>query len=257
MPYRDRVAAFLLRRDIRGAHKFHAKLCGGRRLEVESKHGLRLLLDPYEYVDSQILRFGYYEEEVLDGLLSDFHDGDVVWDIGANIGLHALTIAKLRPTAQVSAFEPNPALNTLIQSAARRNALMVNTVSTALDSVGGTARLYLSPGNAGMSSLHNWGADPQQPSIDVTTARAEDLVAASQISSPNIVKIDVEGNEDRVLSGMSRLLANPRLHTIVFEDSTQEATKAKEILYAAGFQINPLSRREATHHHLDNYVAKR
>lgn len=70
-----------------------------------------MALDPSDYIDSFIIKEGYYESEVFDALASRLQSSnDVVWDVGANIGIHSLTMAKLNPGLTVVCFEPNPCL---------------------------------------------------------------------------------------------------------------------------------------------------
>lgn len=252
-----RAAAFLFRHKIRGATRFYAVTCKGQRIDVRSKHGIRLSLDPHEYVDNYVLRFGYYEEEILDALTRSLNSGEVFWDIGSNLGLHALTVARLRPDSRVYAFEPNPMMADLISAAVTQNKISVDVIKLALDSENRTAKFYMHKGNAGRSGLHNWESDPTLDQIDVSTATGDFVIDESTASVPNVIKIDVEGNEERVLRGMPRLLRDPRLHTVVFEDSTDDCSEPKKILREMGFTIGLLNRRESTHHNLENYVAKR
>lgn len=257
MPLTDRIAAFLFRRQLRGATRFHRLVCRGRRIAAVSKHGIRLELDPGEYIDGHVLRCGFYEEEVLDAITGSLQPGDVFWDVGSNLGLHALTVARLRPGVRVWGFEPNPTMAALIKTAATRNGLPVELLQVALDSQAGTAEFYLHEGNAGRSGLHNWTHDPQLRHIVVTTATGDQVVAEALAPSPNVLKVDVEGNEARVFQGMGKLLSDRRLHTVVFEDAVDVTTGPKRILHEAGFTLQPLERREATHHNLDNFLARR
>ena len=257
MQLTDKIAAFLFRRHLRGATRFHRIVCRGRRIATASKHGIRLELDPVEYIDGIVLRCGFYEEEVLDAIAGRLRPQDVFWDVGANLGLHALTVARQCRQARVYAFEPNPTMAALLTAAAARNGVKVELLPLALDAQNGSAEFYLHAGNAGRSGLHNWGDDPQLRHIAVTTATGDQVVADARAQFPNVIKIDVEGNEERVFLGMGKLLADRRLHTVVFEDAVAETSGPKRILREAGFTIQPLVRREATHHNLDNFVAMR
>ncbi len=58
------VLQTMFRHRIRGAHRLYNRFMGSRRLAITTKHGLRMQLHPYEYIDSIIIRSGYYEEEV-------------------------------------------------------------------------------------------------------------------------------------------------------------------------------------------------
>ncbi len=257
MQLTDRIAALLFRRHLRGATRFHRLVCRGRRIAAVSKHGIRLELDPGEYIDGLVLRCGFYEEEVLDAITGSLQPGDVFWDVGSNLGLHALTVARRCPGVRAWAFEPNPTMAALIRTAAIRNGLRVELLQVALDSKAGTAEFYLHAGNTGRSGLHNWANDPQLRHIVVMTATGDQVVAEAQAPPPNVIKIDVEGNEERVFQGMGKLLSDLRLHTVVFEDAADERSGPKRILHEAGFTIQPLERHEATHHNLDNFVARR
>jgi FkbM family methyltransferase len=253
----DCTAAFLIRHDIRGATRFHATVRGGRRILTRTSHGLELALDPKEYVDSFVIKCGYYEEEVLNAISSNMRQGDVFWDVGANLGIHAQTIAKLKKDARVYAFEPNPAMAELIRSASERNAVQVTLFQLALDSLNGASKFFIYEGNAGRSSLHNWESDPNLKQIEVETVRGDLLVSDGRALQPNVMKIDVEGNEARVLAGMPDVLANKGLRAVILEDGVDELTESKTLLRNAGFTIEPLIRLESTHHSLRNYLAKR
>lgn len=215
------------------------------------------MLSPGEYIDHFVLREGYYEEEVLNALMENLKEGDVFWDIGANIGLHGLSVAKLRPDVRVFAFEPNPAMAQLIRSAAQKNDVSVEVQEIALDQQNGEASFFMHRGNAGRSSLHNWESDPSLEQIRVRTARGASLVAENIVPPPNVLKLDVEGNEHFTLLGMVELLESPELHTVVFEDAKTAATPSKSLLQEMGFCITGLVRMENTHHNLDNYVARK
>lgn len=253
----DTITAFFFRRHLRGQTRIHQLLLQGRRIEVKSKHGVRFQLDPYEYVDGFILHYGFYEEEVLEAALESLLPGDVFWDVGSNLGLHALTARRLRPDVSVWAFEPNPQMAALLVAAARRNAIEVTLLELALDATAGQADFFLHEGNSGRCGLHNWEADPRLQHIEVVTDTADGVVANHRAPAPNVVKIDVEGNEERVLAGMQGVLKSETLHTVIFEDSPQETSAVKTILREEGFTIEKLVRREPAQHNLENYVAKR
>jgi len=253
----DQMAAFLFRHNLRGSTRFHTLVCRRRRLQLKTKHGIGLQLDPGEYIDAIVLRHGYYEEEVLDAIRVHLGPGEVFWDVGSNLGLHALTIAHARRDARVYAFEPNPQMAGLIQAAAAANGVAVAVQEVALDTRTGRAKFFVYAGNVGRSGLHNWDADPHLASIEVATLRGDEAVGNGAIRQPHVVKLDVEGNEAQVLEGMPAVLADRALHTIVFEDSPTEETATKAILRASGFQFSRLARREPTQHNLENFVARR
>jgi len=251
------VSAALFRAQVRGSTRFHNVICGGRRIGVKTKHGVSLSLSPREYVDALIIRNGYYEEEVLDALLTNIKAGDVFWDIGANLGIHALTVKKLRPEVTSFAFEPNPSMAELVRGAALRNRIDVGVIELALDNEEGAAVFYIHEGNAGRSGLTNWENNPQLGRIEVNRAMGDQIIERKQVAAPTIIKMDVEGNELRTLTGMERLLAGGSIHTIVFENSRDENSPAKVLLEKWGYRVQALSRKEDTAHDLENFIAKK
>ncbi len=257
MKLSDRISAFLYRKRLRGATRFHSICCRGRRIEVNTSHQIRLFLDPFEYIDHRIIQYGYYEQEVLQAIESALCPGQVFWDIGANLGIHSLTIKSHFPDSTVYAFEPNPAMAQLISKAADHNRLEIDLHQIALDAENGTADFYRHPGNAGRNGLHNWENDATLEAIQVSTFSGDYLISRGQAAPPHVIKIDVEGHEAQVLAGLTSLLAGDTLHSIIFEDSKDPASAVKCLLEQHHFRVSPLSRLEPTHHNLENYQATR
>jgi len=253
----DMLTAFLFRRNWRGADFLARTFAKGRRIVAKSKHGLAWRLDSSEYVDRFVLTHGFYEEEVLEALLRRIRLGDCFWDIGANLGLHALTIKRLAPDTLVYAFEPNPELSRLLEEVALANNVDVLVEPVALDEVSGVAKFFIHKGNLGMSGLYNWNSDADAKVVEVLKDTGDALFLGGRVCRPNVVKIDAEGSELQILKGMTALLAGHDLHTVVIEDSPDDVTAIKLLLQESGFTLSKLERREPTHHNLDNYVATR
>ena len=75
---------------------------------------------------------------------------------------------------------------------------------------------------------------------------------------PNLIKLDVEGNELAMLKGLGSRISSPDLRAIVFEDGREIDSPVKLYLRKSEFIISrPLSRREHTSHNLENYIATR
>lgn len=252
----DALAVRLLRRRVRGAWRFYALACGRQRLPVTTRHGVALRLDPGEFVSTKVLVDGYYEEEVLEAIREDIHPTDVFWDIGACLGIHALTVARLHPAVRVHAFEPNPAMARLIREAADRNAARVEVHALALGARDGAADFFVEPVNAGLSGLGFWAPSPRAEKISVAIATADRLVADGRAPAPTLVKLDAEGSEFDILRGLAGVLRDPALRRIVFEDGTGESG-IKAWLATEGFEVRPLLPVDDPRPHLENFVAVR
>lgn len=152
------------------------------------------------------------EEDILAHFMQHLRDGDVVWDVGAAFGLYTVPAAhRLRVSGSIVAFEPEPRMNKLLHRNIRLNHLSNVTVQTAaLGSRDTTTVLYPSDTpNAGTSALvQRTDYRLQKKGVSIPMLRSDSLAG---IPPPAVVKIDVEGAEADVLSGMGVLLKGVRL----------------------------------------------
>jgi FkbM family methyltransferase len=262
----DRFLTWWLRRGWRGfqtLRRFRQGFGGSPRLLLRTRYDSVFNLDPVAYIDGIVLREGYYESEVFEALRPYLGSGAVFWDIGGNIGLHSITAKLLYPQTQVFAFEPNPAMVVEIKTHAQLNGVDLDILPYALAESGGPRVFHVNnQGNAGMSTLHAWSPASYQQQITVECARGDELVAARRLPAPTVIKLDVEGGEADVLTGLGALLTSSELRAVVFEaarglDRTSDDDPIAGPLRAAGFQFAPLARQEHSAHPLDNYLATR
>ena len=162
--------------------------------------------------------------------------GDIFADIGANSGAYTILASGVK-RAKTYAFEPVPSTyKRLVRNIALND--LDALVTPMMCAVGAT------PGQLQFSSeldTMNRVADRHTPSaitVDVTTL---DEVFADAV--PSLMKIDVEGYEDAVLRGGSRVLRQPALQAIIAE--VNEAARAygfneDEILrFLEGYGFSP------------------
>lgn len=260
IPMYDRFWAAWRRRRWRGFHRTWSlhEACGGAgEILVRSRYGPIFSLDPTSYIDGFVIQQGFYESEVVEALRPAIAQGGVLWDIGANIGLHAVTLKSLCPAATVCAFEPAPAMMTRLQRNAGLNRLDLSLYALALSDRDGIASLSLgSAGNPGMSTLSPWHAFPYAGTCRIATARGDRLVADGTAPMPTAIKLDVEGFEPAVLRGLHDVLRSAVCRAVVFEDGPDE-TESKQQLRAGGFAIRALARYEDTGHALANFIAEK
>jgi FkbM family methyltransferase len=226
-------------------------------LRAKTSKGTVFELSPFSYIDAIVLQEGYYESEVVDAIVSSLGDG-VLWDVGANFGLHGLTAKFLRPSARVVCFEPSVEMVGRLLRNRALNALDVDVVNVALSNRSGFLRLFLGPpGNPGMSTLSPVSEATYAGTSIVAISRGDDLVAQGLVPAPTVIKLDVEGHELLVLEGLFKVLHSPSLKALVIEDSPADDTPVKALLSEAGFTCESLSRRENSEHRLANFVARR
>ena len=198
-----------------------------------------------DYLQRQIFFEGYYERPLIHWLQTNLRPSDVLWDIGANIG--AVTLVAARHCQRVVAFEPERrALDLLTRHVNANGMSNVTVVPRALADTTGTAVLYQGPANnLGMGSLtpHVTNGDHQAVTASVPTLKADDFVREHPGLRPTILKLDVEGAEDLVLSGATELLHSDTLRAVVFEDRVthgQPASRRIVDCLAPWFEIDEL-----------------
>ncbi|MGA3023414.1 MAG: FkbM family methyltransferase [Bryobacteraceae bacterium] len=128
--------------------------------------------------------------------------GMVCWDIGANAGYYTLLFAQLAgQDGRVFSFEPLPHNLELLRRHVEVNAYRnVRVLPCALGDRDGEARFDPGPGRS-MGRLSDQGQ------LSVACWRADTLLATGKIQPPDVIKIDVEGAEAKVLLGAKSALA--------------------------------------------------
>ncbi|NQW46562.1 MAG: FkbM family methyltransferase [Planctomycetes bacterium] len=155
-----------------------------------------------------------YEARYDAAFASALHHGDVVWDVGANVGHYTRSFANhVGSTGVVVALEPSPTNFARLReaTAACGNVLLMNI---GLGSRDGRVRFEQGTDELGATSRVTLAGD-DGPEVDIRSAAS--LLAAREIPPPNAIKIDVEGHEYEVVLGLGDLLAAPTLRIVGIE----------------------------------------
>jgi FkbM family methyltransferase len=190
-------------------------------------HGLRYRGRLDDLIDWNVFFFGSYCPEELDFLtvaarVMGGPEGAAIYvDVGANVGHHALYMS--RRTSQVVAFEPSAAARQRLQANARLNELTnIRLFSVALGDVDREAQLGSGfEGNSGSRSLC-WTLDRKQDET-VIVRRGDSFFRREQLPQIDILKLDAEGYEKRVLFGLREILFRDR--PIILMELIGEETK--------------------------------
>ena len=149
---------------------------------------------------------GTHEVQVQEALRRSVRPGDVVWDVGANIGSFALLAARVvGPAGRVVAIEPEAACAAAIRASAARNGmdgLDVREIA-ATDRTRDVEMIVV--GDSLWTRLASVGEHDLATGRRIVPGCALDDLDAP---APALVKIDVEGAELDVIAGMRRLLAD-------------------------------------------------
>lgn len=189
------------------------RLLGGGSVEVRGGAGSRLrLATDHLAIDHEqgygLLR-GVLEPEVQEALRRHVAPGATVFDVGANIGFFSLLAAALAgPTGRVEAFEPVPANAEATRANAALNGFHTVTVhEVAVSDHQGFERLCV-PAETSWAHLadRGWHRDTERE-FTVPLVVLDQEIAEGRVPVPSVVKIDVEGSEVSVLSGLRETLA--------------------------------------------------
>lgn len=182
--------------------------------------------------------------------ITNFAPKSVFWDVGANVGCYSLYLAAQRPDCTTFAFEPfRPNFDALVENI-ELNGYWHNIKPQflGLSDERGTVNFASKQVEAGSSGgqIGNVGEFIPQLSwpVDVTTGDA----FAAEHGYPHYIKIDVDGQEARVLRGMRTVLTHANLLSVLVE-MNQDTEEIKSILSGAGFApdeaVNAMKRRES------------
>lgn len=142
------------------------------------------------------------ETEYTAAMLQNLRPDDVLFDIGANIGMVTLHAAKICRTI---AFEPDPSIQRRLKVNSELNPDRTFTLEpVAVSDSDGTVVLYTDGAEGNSPSLaHQRG---ECGSVSVTARSLDSLIAEGRLPLPSVIKLDVEGAEILVLRGATQLL---------------------------------------------------
>jgi FkbM family methyltransferase len=185
-----------------------------KTLNIEN---IRLALNPNDPVVSGALTLRVYERSETALFQSLCRPGMTVLDIGANVGYYtALAIKGTARLGRIISLEPDPdSFRYLQQTVAANGGTNVTCVNCAAAEQAGESLLFVSRHNRGDSRLYS--NDLATHSVVVRTVIVDELLNELGISEVDLIKIDVQGYESRVFSGMQNILRNSPSITVLSE----------------------------------------
>ncbi len=180
-----------------------------RRRIFETADGLRLYLDPLSHVGRTVLDFGRLEDDTETRLRDLLKPGHTFVDVGANEGVMSAVAASLvGRDGFVLAIEPQERLRDIAEINIRLNGpTEFAVISSALGGDAGTSadmRLYpaLNTGASGFVKKYRFSRRRQA----VNFVSLESLLADYGQQSVDLIKVDVEGYEGKVVDAIIPLI---------------------------------------------------
>lgn len=187
------------------------------------------------------------EEGTVAWIQSEVRNGDVFYDIGANIGLYSIMAGyRVGATGMVYAFEPHAANFSSLLRNISSNALTdrVTPISSALHNAEGYFDFNYYAWEAGSSTSQLASATddrgrPFKPACRELKhgVTVDHLVAGRAIREPALIKIDVDGNELLVLQGMINVLGSVRPRAVQVEMNILNGSAIVDFMGDLGFQL--------------------
>lgn len=184
------------------------------------------------------------EPETLDWIDS-FSKGDILFDVGANIGLYSLYAGKRG--IRVLSFEPEGQNFAGLTNNCMTNRLDgVTPYCMALADKEYFDLLYVTSTNPG-DSQHNLGT--KNPIFKRECSGTQGIFASTLdrlclehgFPVPQHIKIDVDGIEDRILEGAQMVLTHPSFRSLLIEIAGQEGVEPAAIQRLASIGLHPVS----------------
>ncbi|MEK7076860.1 MAG: FkbM family methyltransferase [Patescibacteria group bacterium] len=164
--------------------------------------------DTSSYVEWELFFRGYYEKWVIDVMKKLIPQGGVAVDAGANIGTHALIMAKLAGSGgRVLAFDPDPkSIERLTRNIALNNLTNTKVFGLGLFDKPGTLKLFSysdEMSDQGTASFY------KLPKLQERETRAEvktldEVLENEQVGRLDLVKIDTRGSDFPIIKGAAK-----------------------------------------------------
>lgn len=189
------------------------------------------------YIDWKVYFYGTYEKPAL-MLLKDIAaklGGDVVFaDIGANVGVHSLFMS--RYCGIVHSFEPYEAVRKRLEEKIADNGIkniIVHPVALGKDE--GELPFYAPAGfNQGAGTFVSGHDADNNYYAALKVFRGDRFFREKGIDKVNLIKIDVEGFEGKVLAGLGDVLKKNRPVVFMeFSERTRQSFRSREDLLSA------------------------
>jgi FkbM family methyltransferase len=178
-----------------------------------SEDGIHLRCQIWDVIQMSVYLFGTWEPDLSAFMRRRLRPGDTFIDVGANVGyLSALGSRLIGPHGIVVAIEPEPATGAALQETVAMNDLTnIRLVAAAVSDRHGELPLFVGPSywSGFTSTVAPHGSLREQgPRAllrehgSVRAAPLGSLATREELAAARLIKIDVEGAEDRVLAGI-------------------------------------------------------
>lgn len=220
----------------------HLRFRGPFTVKIDGSHHFRV--EHWGYmVETDLFWNGFgngYEGTSLQVWSRLAQHAQVIFDIGANTGIYALVASCLNPTATIVALEPVERVFHRLQRNVELNGRTVVLEKLAASDTTGVAVIYDVP------SDHEYTASLDRSMLQsrndvvkysVTTKRLDEIMSNTGLQNIDLIKIDVELSEPKVLLGMGEYLPRCKPTMLIEILTEQVAREVTEMTRNLGYNI--------------------
>lgn len=207
----------------------------GKRKKLSEKNGLRY----WNYYDSpqysDLIYYDRSDDYYLRVMEKYFTSSSVIFDIGANVGKMRLNLGFDLKCKEYIAFEPSPDSYERLQEIKDLNkGVKLTTECIALSNYIGKARFL----NNFVGTENRILKNGDENCIEVVVETIESYAKRKSLI-PNIIKIDVEGEEWNVISGAEKFFKSGDISCVVFENNLKasEMSLLRKLLNANSYSL--------------------
>jgi FkbM family methyltransferase len=198
------------------------------------------------------------EAQVVHFLKSAIHGGEIVLEVGANIGFFTVLLARwVGPAGRIYAFEPTPKTRDVLLDHLNLNEVNGRVVVSPVAIGDREGRAFLSMnGTSGANSLTRFSSDD---TVEVAVTTIDTFCTENSIA-PSLIKIDIEGFEFHALRGAKKTLARHRpavlleLHPMNWSDIGVSSRELVDLLGELRYRLIPLENQADPLHQYGHVV---
>lgn len=224
--------------------KFFAKAQFSKQVaEVKTTDGFQISVCPNDLIGRHIYLTGEFDRSTVEVLCDLSKPGDTLLDVGANIGYVSACFLANVSGSRVISVEPQAALVGLLQQNLSQFGARYQVIPAALSNKTGEGWMMPCADNPGAGSLIQ---ERTGEAVQVDLWSADRLFSSAKIDKLDLVKIDVEGHEEEVISACIEQFRRLRPRAILFETLTNKAAPDGEIgsiLKSIGYDIFGVKKR--------------
>lgn len=195
--------------------------------------GTRVELDLADTTQALAYLTRRYAPEITDWIVNRLPQSGTFVDVGANVGLITFSVHRRVPEARVIAFEPVPGNEVRWHRNRNLNGSRACLEPVALADKPGVAR-FLADCDSG------WGRLSADGDIRVQVRTLDSYCAEHGIDRIDVLKLDTEGAEPRILDGAQTLLERGAIRALVAEMHESNADAILRRLMRYGFRRVPM-----------------